>query len=156
MNSILKYSIYNVLILIGFNVIGFLLALSVSPDLNVDRLSDILISMIINFISLTGLIFLGSLIIRKPIIIICLAYSLYAFSLFILYNREMELADVVWDSFSCDYKLGYVLYYLLHLEGLPQNIYLVAYITIQGILSSTLIWLFGLKDQISKIKSLVG
>lgn len=53
----------------------------------------------------------------------------------------MEVADVVWDSFGNNFKLGYVLFYIMEnfIKNIPQIIWLSIYIIVQGFLSSVLI-----------------
>lgn len=141
MKSILKYTCYNILTVIGFNIIGFLLALIVNPNLNIDGLLDNLISLVILSVILTLIVFLVSLMTKKILIVISVAYIIYATGVCFFYNIAMEVADVVWDSFGNDFKLGYVLFYIMEnfINNIPQIIWIAIYIIVQGFLSGALI-----------------
>lgn len=67
MKNTLEYIGYNVLTVIGFNIIGFFLALIVNPELNIDGLLDNLISLVILSVILSVIIFLVSMITKKNI-----------------------------------------------------------------------------------------
>lgn len=138
MNQGFKFFYYfacNVATLAICDIIGYFIN---STYCSYGTFSDHLVSvLIVGFILAVCIITVDSL--TKNIFLAgCLSYLFYAIFLFIIYNRGMEAADLVWDLVYFNFKIAYTSIALLQKRWgfMRQDVLLSIWVFIQGILSS--------------------